>query len=443
MGEDASTRLGRLELVGAAEAAKVGDPSACKALEVGLEVEEEVRSESHARVAQECQRLGVVHRFYRVPDDYYARGLDERASLLHASQGRAQLCKSVLLKNVAWDESAYQGPENAEYFLVIVQYIAKLDDDGLWRAIRSLIPEDSRPPKNKYSFRHATPEEANEICGFEHNAIAPVGLKQISKATIVVARAVTEVPVIFLGGGEVDLKLQVNTKQFIEATGALVVKCSVPRSSEDLATLTEDSDNTANSEDSSGATTSSGLASLSEEIETAFALLDLRVGHIVDAARHPESDKLLIEKIDVGDAGDNAEPRQILSGIAKYYSPEEIVGRKVVVVCNLKPAKLGGIPSAGMVMCSKSKDVDALKFVEVSQDAEVGARIGLLSRAAPGEPASAAQMKKKKILEQVLPHLFTDQNMCATTAGVPWIVLGKEEDACCTSEGITLPATVA
>ncbi|GBG32631.1 Tyrosine--tRNA ligase, cytoplasmic [Hondaea fermentalgiana] len=347
------------------------------------------------------------------------------------------------------------------YFLVIVQYVAKLDDDALWRAIRNLVPEEDRPPKAKYSFRHATPEEADAICGFEHNAVAPLGLKAESEVTVIVAREVAELEpgVIYLGGGEVDLKLQVNAQQFAKATGAFVVKCSVPRvealapapasasaPASAAAAAAAAAPASATGGDAPPASTSAPApaASLNADLESAFGLVDLRVGLIIGAERHPESDKLLIEKIDVGDEGENAEPRQILSGIGKYYEPADIVGRRVVVVCNLKPQKLAGIPSAGMVMCAKSTATDALLLVEAPPDAQPGARIGLLgSSGTPGEPASAAQMKKKKILEKVLPDLAVDGSFRASLAGVPWVVVGDGDGAVCTADGIPLPALVA
>jgi methionyl-tRNA synthetase len=61
----------------------------------------------------------------------------------------------------------------------------------------------------------------------------------------------------------------------------------------------------------------------------------------------PKADKLLVSKIQIGE-----EVRQIVSGIAAYYTPEEFVGKKVVVVTNLKPVKLRGLLSEGMVLCA-------------------------------------------------------------------------------------------
>lgn len=81
-----------------------------------------------------------------------------------------------------------------------------------------------------------------------------------------------------------------------------------------------------------------------------FAKTELKVGTIVSCEKHPKADRLLVEQIDLGD-----ETRQIVSGIAKYYKPEDLVGKQVIVVTNLKPVKLRGVESNGMILCGASK----------------------------------------------------------------------------------------
>ncbi len=78
-----------------------------------------------------------------------------------------------------------------------------------------------------------------------------------------------------------------------------------------------------------------------------FMKIQLRVGEIVEAEKVEKADKLLKFSVKIGD-----EVRTIVSGIAKYYTPEEMLGKKVVVVYNLKPAKLRGIESQGMLLCA-------------------------------------------------------------------------------------------
>ena len=84
-----------------------------------------------------------------------------------------------------------------------------------------------------------------------------------------------------------------------------------------------------------------------------FSKIQLKVGKVIKCEKHPNADKLLVSQIDVGEET----PRQIVSGIADAYSPEEFVGKKVIVVTNLKPAKLRGVESQGMVLAGGDKKV--------------------------------------------------------------------------------------
>lgn len=80
--------------------------------------------------------------------------------------------------------------------------------------------------------------------------------------------------------------------------------------------------------------------------------IDLRVGEIIEAKKAEKSKKLLIFKVDCG----NGETRQIVSGIAKFFTPEEMIGKKVIFVANLKPATLAGNISEGMLLAAEDKD---------------------------------------------------------------------------------------
>lgn len=81
-----------------------------------------------------------------------------------------------------------------------------------------------------------------------------------------------------------------------------------------------------------------------------FTKLDIVVGEIQECVKHPDADKLLISKINTLD-----KVRQIVSGISAYYTPEQLIGKKVVVIRNLKPVKIRGILSEGMILAGKNK----------------------------------------------------------------------------------------
>ncbi|MCD6449608.1 MAG: methionine--tRNA ligase [Thermotogaceae bacterium] len=112
-----------------------------------------------------------------------------------------------------------------------------------------------------------------------------------------------------------------------------------------------------------------------KEVETGvitiddFAKVDLRVAKILNAERVEGSEKLIRMDIDLGELG----KRQLVGGLAKHYKPEELVGRLIVVVVNLKPRKLFGFESRGMLLAAKYGD--KLKLITVEGEIEPGAKI--------------------------------------------------------------------
>ena len=82
-----------------------------------------------------------------------------------------------------------------------------------------------------------------------------------------------------------------------------------------------------------------------------FRALDLRVGTVRAAEPHPNADRLLLLRVDLG-----TEERQLVAGIRAHYDPAALVGRQVVVVANLEPAKLRGVESQGMVLAVSDGD---------------------------------------------------------------------------------------
>ena len=90
-----------------------------------------------------------------------------------------------------------------------------------------------------------------------------------------------------------------------------------------------------------------------------FAKIELVVGTVEKCEKHPDADKLLVSQINIG-----KETRQIVSGIADFYTPEDMIGKKVIVVSNLKPAKLRGVESQGMILAKKKKKMLELVSVE-------------------------------------------------------------------------------
>ena len=101
-----------------------------------------------------------------------------------------------------------------------------------------------------------------------------------------------------------------------------------------------------------------------------FAEIDLRVAEIKAAEEHPDADKLLVLKIDIGDGG---EERQLVAGIKKCYSPEQLIGKKIIVVSNLAPAVIRGVESQGMLLAAR--DGKDIAVITTERDIKPGSKV--------------------------------------------------------------------
>lgn len=99
-----------------------------------------------------------------------------------------------------------------------------------------------------------------------------------------------------------------------------------------------------------------------------FKKLDLRVARVLEARPHPNADKLMLLKVDVGD-----QQKQIIAGIRAWYTPESLVGRSVIVINNLQPAMLRGEESNGMLLAATSGD--QVVFLMPERDCLPGSKI--------------------------------------------------------------------
>jgi methionyl-tRNA synthetase len=102
--------------------------------------------------------------------------------------------------------------------------------------------------------------------------------------------------------------------------------------------------------------------------------LDLRVAQIVKVERHPKADKLYIETLDIA-----GEERIIVSGLVPHFREDELLNRRIIVAYNLKPAKLRGVESRGMLLAASLKREDGSELVELLDpgDAPTGSRVTL------------------------------------------------------------------
>jgi methionyl-tRNA synthetase len=102
-----------------------------------------------------------------------------------------------------------------------------------------------------------------------------------------------------------------------------------------------------------------------------FVKVELRAATVLEAEKVPKADKLLRLVIDVGEA----QPRQILAGIAQHYAPEDVVGRKIIVVANLAPRKLRGLESNGMLLAASVGEDGRPVLATFTEDVPNGARL--------------------------------------------------------------------
>jgi len=146
-----------------------------------------------------------------------------------------------------------------------------------------------------------------------------------------------------------------------------------------------------------------------EAVETAIvpSQLDMRVGLIRECKRHEAADSLYVEQVDVGEE----QPRTVVSGLVKFIPLEQMQQRKVVLLCNLKPANMRGIKSQAMVLCATSSDGNTVEFVEPPADANPGDRVSFEGYE-QGTP-DAVLNPKKKVWETLQPGLLTNDDRVA------------------------------
>lgn len=148
--------------------------------------------------------------------------------------------------------------------------------------------------------------------------------------------------------------------------------------------------------------------------------LDIRVGRITKVWEHEEADKLYCEEIDVGED----EPRQVASGLRPYMNKEDMEGRLVLVLCNLKARKMVGFPSHGMVLCASNEDHSEVKFVSPPVDANIGERVTIPDidfEGEEGKPYAENKVGKKKVFEKLALHLVTNSYGSPEFMGRPFL----------------------
>jgi prolyl-tRNA editing enzyme YbaK/EbsC (Cys-tRNA(Pro) deacylase) len=173
------------------------------------------------RVKQACIDLKLNSaKLHKVPTNYYKHTLDGRREILNAPSIH-HLCKSMIVENSHCVNDDCSNKKNSRFYCIVMQYSSKLSSDKIMRYLRDL--NDNQLGKRKFYFRLAYEQDQSKLTGYKFNAVAPIGML-VDVPIIVSKRIVDELQPckIYLGGGEVDVKLEVDVHEFIRATGALV-----------------------------------------------------------------------------------------------------------------------------------------------------------------------------------------------------------------------------
>ncbi|KAL0276430.1 UNVERIFIED_CONTAM: hypothetical protein PYX00_004011 [Menopon gallinae] len=157
-------------------------------------------------------------------------------------------------------------------------------------------------------------------------------------------------------------------------------------------------------------------AAAADDLPVDVGRLDIRVGKIISVKKHPDADSLYVEQVDVGEG----KPRTVVSGLVKFVPIEQMENRMVVLLCNLKPAKMRGVSSEAMVLCASTPD--KVEVLMPPEGAQPGDRVFVEGYSKEPDPVLNP---KKKIFETVAVDLKTDNNKKATYKGVPFSVPGK------------------
>eukprot|EP00756_Hemistasia_phaeocysticola_P000391 Hpha_TRINITY_DN10271_c0_g1::TRINITY_DN10271_c0_g1_i1::g.34925::m.34925 len=180
------------------------------------------------RVKDAARAVGLTSASFRwVPREYYMNPLDFRVRALEAP-GREYLCKSIVVENTQCTRDDCAERLNSKFYLVCFQYVTKFDSSTMMKIMR-----DRNPGIGKRKFNYRLVENLEQIAGFPKNATAPVGLRR-TDIPVVLSTGAAALPIMWLGGGHVDVKMRVDTRQFQAALSPLVLDVCVPLTDEEI-----------------------------------------------------------------------------------------------------------------------------------------------------------------------------------------------------------------
>lgn len=171
-----------------------------------------------------------AYNLVRVPADYYSWNLARRALQLQCPSVQ-HLCKTIVMENTACTADDCSDKTNSRYYCVILQYCRKLNTDKLRDLVHQQRSAENRLPRKRFHFRLAPADVNDALTGFEHNAVSPFGM--LTDIPIIICQHALEVSpsYLFLGGGEVDVKLGISVHDLVRAANPIVGHITDPRDS--------------------------------------------------------------------------------------------------------------------------------------------------------------------------------------------------------------------
>ena len=192
------------------------EPPPLDAKEIAACQVEQTVSPIQARLQKECDALGLSSaHFWRVRGDYYEQPLEWRRDVLGA-KSVTQLCKSMIMENTKLTAEEAQAAGRVKYVCIVLQYAgAKLNKEKLTDLVRRMEGKNAIG-KKQYSMRMVAQDVSDKLSGFEHNAVTPIGMA--TPVPVVLSDKLKSLPdgQVWMGGGEVDLKLRFDVAQLCE-----------------------------------------------------------------------------------------------------------------------------------------------------------------------------------------------------------------------------------
>ncbi|CAG8514229.1 5837_t:CDS:2 [Acaulospora colombiana] len=145
--------------------------------------------------------------------------------------------------------------------------------------------------------------------------------------------------------------------------------------------------------------------------------IDVRVAKIIEVKHHPSNPKSYVSTVDVGDA--SGKPRSVVSGLAAYIPREQLQGRYVLAVCNLKPAKFQGVESHAMLLAASSPDNDTIELLDPPEGSEIGEAVTWEGYGIAERDAEILN-PKQKVFEKVSEEFKVNEEGIAVFMGIPF-----------------------